>query len=184
MLGLDEAEVCPTLKGFSFTSWNVSEDDLLGRMQSPEKRKLDDYQTPELPAISDDHAFDMDAVAEGYDGGDSVNDTNIGMEDIDEEDAIDRQRGAETQLNPVRILAAAGKDLGIVELQDQLSTMPLEYSYFGATAQSAWAGPLHWKFKQPVRSKFPFHLILSSSFSFHRQGTEKKRDFLDNFVAM
>lgn len=151
--GLEDAEICPTLKGFSFTSWDPENEDLIGLLQSPAKRKLDDYQAPVLPAVSDDHAFDMDAIQD-YPGDDSGhNHTHIGMEDIDEDEGIvDRQRnGADGQHRPV--LAHLGGVAEVAELRDQLSSMPLEYSYFGATARSAWAGPLHWRFKPAPKRK-------------------------------
>lgn len=147
--GLEEAEICPSLKGFSFTSWDPDDEDLIGTLQSPTKRKLDDYQPPSLPTVNEDHAFDMDAVPDYGGGHESEDDTHLGMEDIDEDEAADRLKGADTQ--PMAVLARSGKDLGIVELKDQLSSLPQEYSYFGATAKSAWAGPLHWRFNKPVR---------------------------------
>ena len=158
--GLEDSEICPSLKGFSFTTWDPKEDDILGHLQSPAKRKLDDYQVPDLPAPSEDHAFDMDAVPDAVED-DSFHDNHQGMEDIDEEEGgIDRHRNVENPLNPVRIVAPSGKDLGIVELKDQLSTLPQEYSYFGATARSAWAGPLHWKFKHASK-RMSRHFISS-----------------------
>lgn len=145
---MDEADICQSLKGFSFSTWNPDDDDILGRLQSPTKRKLDDYQVPDLEAPGDDHAFDLDAVPETCDANDSFNDTHIGMEDIDEDDGvIDGHKNGEVPLNPTRIIDAIGKDMGVVELKDQLSALPQEYSYFGVTARSAWAGPLHWKFR-------------------------------------
>ena len=147
-LGLDSAEICPTLKGFSFTSWDPEDEDLLGQLGSPTKRKLNDYLVPELPAVNEDHAFDMDAVPDlGY-SNESQIDTHLGMEDIDEEDGVYRQRNDDGQLNPFAVVPHNGKQLGIVELKDQLSSLPQEYSYFGATARLAWAGPIHWRFKQ------------------------------------
>lgn len=161
--GLDEADICPTLKGFSFTNWDPEEEDLLGigGSQSPAKRKLDDYSAAPgmLPPASDDHAFDMDAVPDCGGGDDSENETHLGMEDIDEEEAgLDRHRMSGHDPQP--ILARSGKELGIVELKDQLSSMPLEYSYFGATARSAWAGPLHWHFKRGPKRNLDFRRIL------------------------
>lgn len=153
--GLDEADVCPTLKNFNFTNWDPDEEeDFMGgeSSQVPAKRKLEDCNP--LPPASDEHAFDMDAVPD-YGGGDDseMNETHLGMEDIDEEEGgIDRHGRQDHQLAP--ILAMNGKELGIVELKDQLSSLPLEYSYFGTTARSAWAGPLHWRFKQgPKRNE-------------------------------
>lgn len=91
----------------------------------------------------------MEAVPDYGGGHESENDTHLGMEDIDEEEGVDRFRNADS--HPMAVLARSGKDLGIVELKDQLSSLPQEYSYFGATAKSAWAGPLHWRFNKPVR---------------------------------
>ena len=99
---MEDAEICPTLKGFSFTSWDPENEDLIGELQSPTKRKLDDYQAPTLPAVSDDHAFDMDAVQDDGDYGDDSghNHTHLGMEDIDEDEGIvDRQRNNDGQQN-------------------------------------------------------------------------------------
>uniref|UniRef100_A0A0P5QB78 Condensin complex subunit 2 n=1 Tax=Daphnia magna TaxID=35525 RepID=A0A0P5QB78_9CRUS len=141
--GLDSAEICPTLKGFSFTSWDPTNDDLMGILQSPTKRKHEEYQAPSLPAASEDHAFDMDAVPDTFGGNDSENEIHIGMEDIDEEEGMDRHRNGEGQLNPVPILARNGKELGIIELKDQLNRQ--DYSYFSTAVRSAWAGPLHWR---------------------------------------
>jgi len=56
---LEYKDICSSLKGFSFTSWNPENENLIGVLQSPSKRKLDDYQAPNLPAISDDHVFDL-----------------------------------------------------------------------------------------------------------------------------
>lgn len=154
---MEDAEICPTLKGFSFTSWDPENEDLIGELQSPTKRKLDDYQAPTLPAVSDDHAFDMDAVQDDVDYGDDSghNHTHLGMEDIDEDEGIvDRQRNMDGQPRPV--LAHRGGEAEVAELRDQLSSMPLEYSYFGATARSAWAGPLHWRFKAAPKRKSHF----------------------------
>ena len=141
--GLESADICPTLKGFSFTTWDPTNDDLMGLLQSPTKRKHEEYQVPPLPAASEDHAFDMDAVPDSYGGNDSENETHLGMEDIDEEEGIDRHRNGDGQLNPVPIFAPNGKDLGIVELKDQLNRQ--DYSYFSVAVRSAWAGPLHWR---------------------------------------
>ena len=71
--------------------WNCDEEDLIGQLESPTKRKLNDYNVPELPESSDDHAFDMDAVPEpaGF-ASDTEMDTHLGMEDIDEDDIADR----------------------------------------------------------------------------------------------
>jgi len=138
IFGLESTEICPSLKGFSFTLWNCDEEDLIGQLESPTKRKLNDYNVPELPESSDDHAFDMDAVPEpaGF-ASDTEMDTHLGMEDIDEDDIADRHQN---RVPNVR--------LDVVDLKDQLSSLPQEYSYFGATARLAWAGPLHWRFKQ------------------------------------
>lgn len=141
--GLDLAEICPTLKGFSFTTWDPTNDDLMGLLQSPTKRKHEEYQVPLLPTSNEDHAFDMDAVPETYGGNDSENETHLGMEDIDEEEGIDRHRNGDRRMNPVPILAGNGKNLGIVELKDQLNRQ--DYSYFSVAVRSAWAGPLHWR---------------------------------------
>ncbi|XP_046441319.1 condensin complex subunit 2-like [Daphnia pulex] len=141
--GLDSAEICPTLKGFSFTTWDPTNDDLMGLLQSPTKRKHEEYQVPLLPTSNEDHAFDMDAVPETYGGNDSENETHLGMEDIDEEEGIDRHRNGDGRMNPVPILAGNGKNLGIVELKDQLNRQ--DYSYFSVAVRSAWAGPLHWR---------------------------------------
>ena len=153
-LGLDDADICPTLKNFNFTNWDPDDEDDLGaeNSQGPTKRKQDDF-LPILPT-SDDHAFDMDAVPDLGGGDFSDNETHLGgMEDIDEEEGgIDRHgraNGHDQQLAP--ILAMNRNDLGIVELKDHLSSQPQEYSYFGATARTAWAGPLHWRFKQTAR---------------------------------
>lgn len=145
VIGLESVEICPSLKGFSFTSWDPSDEDLIGHLQSPTKRKLNDYVVPELPEGSDDHAFDIDAVPEAGFANDTEMDTHLGMEDIDEDEGSDRQLNGVSNLNPLSIGA---KQLGIVELKDQLSSLPQEYSYFGAAARLAWAGPLHWRFKQ------------------------------------
>lgn len=147
ILGLEYAEICPTLKGFNFTSWDPANEDLMGLLQSPTKRKHDEYQVPQLPAASEDHAFDMDAIPETCGGNESENETHLGMEDIDEDDGIDRHRNGEAQLNPVPILARNGKELGLVELKDHLSKQ--EYSYFSSAVRSAWAGPLHWRLNKP-----------------------------------
>ena len=158
---MDTAEICPSLKGFSFGNWNPDDDDdLLGRMETPSKRKLDDYRAPELPAADEDHAFDIEAVAD-TNAHESDDENHFGMEDIDEAAGdIDRQcNQAEAQLNPIRILAGIGKELGVVELKDKLSAMPLEYSYFGTAAKCAWAGPLHWKFKQGLKRKCHWRVI-------------------------
>lgn len=143
ILGLDFSDICPTLKGFSFTTWDPEKDDLMGLLQSPTKRKHDEYQVPSLPPASEDHAFDMDAAPDICAGNDSENETHQGMEDIDEDEGTDRHRNGDTQMNPLPILARNGKDLGIVELKDQLIRQ--EYSYFSSTVRSAWAGPLHWR---------------------------------------
>lgn len=149
--GLEDAEICPPLKGFSFTAWDPDDEDLIGTLlSSPTKRKLDDYQPPALPPASEDHAFDMDAVPDIGAADDWLNETHIGMEDIDEDEGVDPLRNADSQA-PMAVLARSGKDLGIVELKDQLTNMPQEYSYFGATAKSAWAGPLHWRFNKPIK---------------------------------
>ena len=150
--GLESVEICPSLKGFSFTSWDPSDEDLIGHLQSPTKRKLNDYVVPELPEGSDDHAFDIDAVPEAGFANDTEMDTHLGMEDIDEDEGSDRQLNGVSDLNPLSIGA---KQLGIVELKDQLSSLPQEYSYFGAAARLAWAGPLHWRFKQGPKRNFP-----------------------------
>lgn len=121
-------------------------------LQSPTKRKHDDYQVPPLLAASEDHAFDMDAIPDTCGANESDNEVHLGMEDIDEDDVIDRQRNCETQLNPVPILARNGKEMGIVELKEQLSRQ--DYSYFGTAIRSAWAGPLHWRLdKHGIKSK-------------------------------
>lgn len=146
------AEICPTLKGFSFTKWDPTHDNLMGLLQSPTKRKHDEYQAPSLLVSSEDHAFDMDAIPDTYGGNDSENETHIGMEDIDEEEGMDRHQNCDGQLNPVPILARNGKELGIVELKDQLNRQ--DYSYFSAAVRSAWAGPLHWRLnKQGQKGK-------------------------------
>lgn len=159
--GLESADICPTLKGFSFTTWDPTNDDLMGLLQSPTKRKHEEYQVPPLPAASEDHAFDMDAVPDAYGGNDSENETHLGMEDIDEEEGIDRHRNGDGQLNPVPIFAPNGKDLGIVELKDQLNRQ--DYSYFSVAVRSAWAGPLHWRLnKLGQRGFFRPYLFLFS----------------------
>lgn len=121
-------------------------------IQSPTKRKHDEYQVPPLLTSSEDHAFDIDAVPDTCGGHESENETHLGMEDIDEDEGIDRHRNAEAQMNPVPILARSGKDVGIVDLKEMLSRQ--DYSYFGAAVRSAWAGPMHWRLdKQGKRSK-------------------------------
>ena len=153
--GLEYAEICPTLKGFNFTSWDPTNEDLMGLLQSPTKRKHDEYQVPHLPVTSEDHAFDMDAIPETFGGDESLNETHLGMEDIDEDDGIDRHRNGEAQLNPVPILARNGKELGLVELKDHLSKQ--EYSYFNSAVRSAWAGPLHWRLNKPGQKGLSAH---------------------------
>jgi len=162
MTGLEGAEICPSLKGFSFTSWDPNDEDLIGHLQSPTKRKLNDYVVPELPEGSDDHAFDIDAVPEAGYANDTEMDTHLGMEDIDEDEGSDKQLNGASNLNPLSIGA---KQLGIVELKDQLSSLPQEYSYFGATARLAWAGPLHWRFKQgPKRNILRYQTTFNINF--------------------
>lgn len=108
---------------------------------------------PAMLAGSEDHAFDMDAVPEPCGGNDFENETHLGMEDIDEEEGIDRHRNGDGQLQPIPILARTGKDIGIVELKEQLSRQ--DYSYFGAAVRSAWAGPMHWRLDKLAKKGKP-----------------------------
>ena len=127
----------------------------MGGPKSPTKRKLDDVMN-NLPLHNDDHAFDMDAVPDLGAADDSDNEIHQGMDDVEEEVEIGmdrRGRGLGHDEQP--ILAGPGrKELNVVELKDQLSTMPLEYSYFGPTARSAWAGPLHWMIPRGPKRNF------------------------------
>jgi len=82
---------CPTLKGFSFTCCDPDNENPIG-VTSTLKRKLDDYLA--VPAVSDDHVFDMmSALSAVHDGGeldDSGHNpiTDFGLVDIVEEEAL------------------------------------------------------------------------------------------------
>ena len=130
---------------------------------SPTKRKNQDFPVPALLAGSEDHAFDMDAIPDTCGGNDSENETHLGMEDIDEDEGIDRNRNGEAHLQPVPISALTGKEMGIVDFKEHLSRQ--DYSYFGAAVRSAWAGPMHWRLdKQTKKGKFSAHVFSNCSY--------------------
>ncbi|XP_064209523.1 condensin complex subunit 2 [Anguilla rostrata] len=133
----EKSSICPSLKDFSFTSWNPEQtmNQLLEKMKQgqhafdvnaevePEEGELQDF--------GDD--FDADGYEEGQgDGGDGPKEH--------------RETCAITGAGRGRDVIAIG-DGDITTMCLQLSSQPREYSYFSPRTMAMWAGPGFWRFK-------------------------------------
>eukprot|EP00096_Caligus_rogercresseyi_P009212 TRINITY_DN3091_c0_g1_i1.p1 TRINITY_DN3091_c0_g1~~TRINITY_DN3091_c0_g1_i1.p1 ORF type:complete len:674 (+),score=280.96 TRINITY_DN3091_c0_g1_i1:69-2090(+) len=128
-----EKIVCPAFEGFNFRDWNLEEDDLNSSILGFSQPMTSTQKNPE-----DENAFDIHApVPEDFD-------------DFTAADAVlDAPVGEETSY-PVQ-QQQQNKGLFFTEnLRDILSSVPLEYSYFDSNRMGSFAGPKHWKFRQPV----------------------------------
>ncbi|XP_061117140.1 condensin complex subunit 2 [Conger conger] len=138
--GLQQAQerssICPSLKDFSFTSWNPDQtmNQLLEKMKQGE------------------HAFDVNAevepeAGEFQDFGDDFDaDYEEGPGEGGEGDKEQKESCALTGAGRGRDVIAIGEG-DITTMCLQLSSQPREYSYFSPRTMATWAGPGYWRFK-------------------------------------
>ncbi|XP_032371936.1 condensin complex subunit 2 isoform X2 [Etheostoma spectabile] len=130
----EKSSICPSLKDFSFTSWNPEQtmNQLLDKMKQGE-HVFDVNAEPE-PELEEDDCHDFGA------------DYDEGMGDC-EERAKEYKEGCEA--------SGSGKGRDVIPIGEgdiatmclQLSSQPREYSYFSPRTMATWAGPGYWQFK-------------------------------------
>ncbi|XP_034727591.1 condensin complex subunit 2 [Etheostoma cragini] len=130
----EKSSICPSLKDFSFTSWNPEQtmNQLLDKMKQGE-HVFDVNAEPE-PELEEDDCQDFGA------------DYDEGMGDC-EERVKEYKDGCEA--------SGSGKGRDVIPIGEgdiatmclQLSSQPREYSYFSPRTMATWAGPGYWQFK-------------------------------------
>ncbi|KAK2705150.1 hypothetical protein QYM36_017258, partial [Artemia franciscana] len=129
--GFEDRVICPSLNGFSFLRWDPSGDE----KSEDKKRKSNE--------MNDSYAFDLDAPVEPVPEADDNNypaDDFSGLDVIEEDDRED--------MLPTNLATPALTNRYLKEPTiEQLSTVPLEYSYFIKNKNLGWAGPMHLRFR-------------------------------------
>ncbi|KAJ8286162.1 hypothetical protein GJAV_G00035220 [Gymnothorax javanicus] len=136
-LAQEKSSICPSLKDFSFSSWNPDQTmhQLLEKMKQGE------------------HAFDVNAEVEPEEGelqdfGDYFDADGFeeGPGDAGEGPQEHKEGCAATGPGRGRDVIAIGEG-DITTMCLQLSAQPREYSYFSPRTMATWAGPGYWRFK-------------------------------------
>ncbi|KAJ8379302.1 hypothetical protein SKAU_G00000800 [Synaphobranchus kaupii] len=133
----EKSSICPSLKDFSFTSWNPDQtmNQLLEKMKQGEHAF--DVNAEVEPEEGEFQDFGDDFDADGYEEGQG--DCGEGPKEHKETCAI-------TGAGRGRDVIAIGEG-DITTMCLQLSSQPREYSYFSPRTMATWAGPGYWRFK-------------------------------------
>ncbi|KAM3867706.1 condensin complex subunit 2 [Diretmus argenteus] len=131
----EKSSICPSLKDFSFTSWNPEQtmNQLMEKMKQGE-HVFDVNAEPE-PEAEDDDCQDFDADYEEGQG--------------------DCEEGSKEYMERCEASGSSGKGRDVIPIGEgdiatmclQLSSQPREYSYFSPRTMATWAGPGYWQFK-------------------------------------
>ncbi|XP_037115526.1 condensin complex subunit 2 [Syngnathus acus] len=130
----EKSDICPSLKDFSFTSWNPEQT----MNQHLEKMK------------QGEHVFDVNAEPEP-----EADEEDCPEFDGDyEEEQGDCEEGPKEHKDGCEPFVS-GRGRGVIPIGEgdittmclQLSSQPREYSYFSPRTMAAWAGPGYWQFK-------------------------------------
>ncbi|KAG9354898.1 hypothetical protein JZ751_001611 [Albula glossodonta] len=139
--GLQQAQqkgsICPSLKDFSFSSWNPDQTmhQLLEKMK--QGQHAFDVNAEVEPEEGDFQDFGDDFDADGYEDGQG--DCGDGLKEHKDTCAVTGPgRGKD-------VIAIGEGDITTMCLQ--LSSQPREYSYFSPRTMAMWAGPGYWRFK-------------------------------------
>jgi len=142
---LQSSLICPTFNQFSFTTWSLDSDDddeynrLNESISASQEERLNEQES-----ITEEHAFDADAIPEPVDEVCLMD----GGVDGDYEDFTEySERATAHAAGPSNKGFTATLPMTTADMLQALTTAPLEYSYFDQGKLGAWAGPKHWKFK-------------------------------------